>query len=81
MYCPNCGTENELNQNYCRHCRNDLRLVVKAFKKSFPLKLAAAIDAMLDSKSERFRRNSFLMFVTAAVSTVAFGWEFYSGVD
>jgi len=79
MYCPGCGTENELNQNYCRRCREDLRLVVKAFKKTFPLKLAAAIDAMLDSKSERFRRNSFLMFVTAAVSTVAFGWEFYSG--
>jgi len=79
MYCPGCGTENEFNHNYCRRCREDLRLVANAYKKTFPVKVAAAIDTMLDSPSERFRRNSVLMFLVSAGSIAALAWQIFSG--
>ena len=79
MYCPGCGTENELNHNYCRRCREDLRLVANAYKKTFPVKVAAAIDTVLDNPSERFRRNSVLMFMVSAGSIAALAWQIFSG--
>ncbi|HZS48721.1 MAG TPA: zinc ribbon domain-containing protein [Blastocatellia bacterium] len=71
MFCPKCGTENPSDHNYCRSCREDLKLIARAYKKSLPVKIAAAIDAVLDSKSERFRRNSIMMLLIGIGSAVA----------
>jgi hypothetical protein len=63
MYCPRCGTDNPETNNYCRECREDLKLIAGAVKKSLPVLLGGKIDAVLDSKTERFRRDSLLMLL------------------
>src|SRR5262245_53912575 len=63
MYCPRCGTDNPETNNYCRACREDLKLIAGAVKKSLPVLLGGKIDSVLDSKTERFRRDSLLMLL------------------
>jgi len=66
MYCPKCGTQNADTNKYCRACREDLQLVSQALNKHLPMMLAGRIDSVLASKSERFRRDSFLSLAVAS---------------
>lgn len=65
MFCPKCGAENADTNKFCRACREDLKIVAQAMKQSLPLLLASKLDQMFDSRSERFRRDSLMMFVLA----------------
>jgi len=71
MYCPKCGTENAEANKFCRACRENLKVVSQAMKQRLPVVLASKFDQMLDSRSERFRRDSVLLFLMGLVFLVA----------
>ena len=71
MYCPKCGTENSETNKFCRACRENLKVVSQAMKQRLPLVLASKFDQMLDSRSERFRRDSVILFLMGLVFLVA----------
>jgi hypothetical protein len=71
MYCPKCGTENAETNKFCRACRENLKVVSQAMKQRLPVVLASRFDQMLDSRSERFRRDSVLLFLMGLVFLVA----------
>lgn len=60
MYCPKCGTENPEANQYCRACRENLQVISQAMKSRLPVVIASKVDQILDSRSERFRRDSLL---------------------
>jgi hypothetical protein len=68
MYCPKCGTENAETNKYCRACRENLKIVSQAMKQRLPVLIASRLDQMLDSRSERFRRDSVLYFLIGFLS-------------
>ena len=74
MYCPKCGTENVETNKYCRACCGNLKVVSQAMKQRLPVVIASRLDQMLDSRSERFRRDSVLSFLVALVLLVAGLW-------
>ena len=44
MYCPNCGEENRIEQNYCRSCGLRLDAISHAVSEQFPTKEYAALQ-------------------------------------
>jgi Flp pilus assembly protein TadB len=79
MYCPKCGTDNPATNNYCRACREELSLVAQAMKKSLPVKMAGKLDAVFDSKAERFRRDSLLLLLAGLGGSAALLWAALAG--
>src|SRR5215510_12129156 len=71
MYCPKCGTENAETNKFCRACRENLKVVSQAMKQRLPVVLASKLDQLLDSRSERFRRDSVLSFLIGLIFLVA----------
>jgi hypothetical protein len=71
MYCPKCGSQNAESNKYCRSCREDLRVVSQAMLRRLPVVLASRFDRMLDSRSERFRRESVSCFLIALIFLIA----------
>ena len=71
MYCPKCGTENAETNKFCRACRENLKVVSQAMKQRLPVMLASRFDQMLDSQSERFRRDSVIFFLMGLVFLLA----------
>jgi zinc-ribbon domain len=68
MYCPNCAEANTDDVKYCRACGENLRVVAIAMKRRFPTALLDKIDAYLERKNERLKRDS----IVAAVSGLVF---------
>lgn len=60
MFCPKCGFQNTDTSQFCRACGEDLQIVAKALNKSLVVVLAGKIDASLEQKSDRFRRDAYL---------------------
>lgn len=60
MYCPKCGRENAETNKYCHTCRENLSVISQAMKQRLPVLIASRLDQILDSRSERFRRDSVL---------------------
>jgi hypothetical protein len=60
MFCPKCGAENPETNQYCRACRESLQVISQAMKSRLPVVIASKVDQILDSRSERFRRDSLL---------------------
>lgn len=60
MFCPKCGAENPETNKYCRACREDLQMISQVMKNRLPVVIASKVDQILDSRSERFRRDSLL---------------------
>ena len=50
MFCPNCGSKNSVEQNYCRGCGLKLEAIVEAVSDQFPSKEYAD----LQRRKERF---------------------------
>ena len=82
MFCPNCGTKNTVEQNYCRGCGLKLDAIVVAVSDQFPSKEYAD----LQRRKERFRRIgliclsvagligfSLLLFLAAQYKLILFG--------
>jgi hypothetical protein len=68
MYCPNCAEPNRDDIKYCRACGENLSVVAIAMNRHFPVSLLDRLDAYLERKNERIRRDS----IVSAVSGVAF---------
>jgi hypothetical protein len=74
MYCPKCGTENAESNKYCRACRENLGLISQAIKQRLPVMIASRLDQILDSRSERFRRDSVLGFAASGIFGINKNW-------
>ena len=88
MYCPNCGSENGMDQNYCRGCGLGLKAVAETVAQQFPSKEFAA----LQRRKTRFRKLglfslsmaaflgfALLLFIAAYYKMVLFGPEVVLG--
>src|SRR2546429_8797023 len=71
MYCPKCGLENNDETRFCRSCGENLKVILQVMTRRLPVILASKVDAYLERKNERFRRDSII----AAV--VGFLWLLY----
>jgi hypothetical protein len=56
MFCPNCGSKNGVEQNYCRGCGLKLDAIVEVVAHQFPSKEYAA----LQRRKERFEKLGVL---------------------
>ncbi len=88
MFCPNCGSENSVDQNYCRSCGIKLDAIVRAVSEQFPSQEFAA----LQRRKERFNKLSLmslsvagliglslLMFIAAYYKLILLGPELLYG--
>ena len=62
MFCPNCGSKNGVEQNYCRGCGLKLDAIVEAVADQFPSKEYAA----LQRRRERFEKLGVITLSVAA---------------
>ena len=60
MFCPKCGSLNQDELAFCRECGENLSVVSQAMKGHLSVALAARIDAVIEKKNERFRRDAVL---------------------
>ena len=60
MYCPNCAEPNSDDVKYCRACGQNLSVIAIAMKRRFPTALLDRLDAYLERKNERMRRDSIV---------------------
>ena len=52
MYCPNCGTKNSIEQNFCRACGLSLEKAALSLSEQLPAK----VDQSLQAKKERLEK-------------------------
>jgi hypothetical protein len=67
MYCPRCATQNDDAVKYCRACGENLGVIALVMAKRLPAKLIAKLDAYLEWKNERLRRDSIFSAVSGAI--------------
>ena len=58
MYCPKCGIQNNEEMKFCRGCGEDLNLISQAMTRRLPAFLARKMDAYIENKNRRLRRQS-----------------------
>jgi hypothetical protein len=63
MFCPNCGTKNSVEQNYCRGCGLKLDAIVEAVSDQFPSKEYVE----LQRRRARFERIGLLCLSIAGL--------------
>ena len=56
MFCPNCGTKNNVGLNYCRSCGLKLDAVVEAVADQLP----SQVDSEMQRKKEKAERDAFI---------------------
>jgi len=56
MFCPNCGTKNNVGLNYCRSCGLKLDAIVEAVADQLP----SQVDAEMQRKKEKAERDAFI---------------------
>ncbi|MBC7797453.1 MAG: zinc ribbon domain-containing protein [Pyrinomonadaceae bacterium] len=70
MYCPNCGTQNLENINFCSSCGLDLSTVARMMEKHLPLRLLEKIDDKLLNPKKTVLYESCLNLSLSIVSLV-----------
>ena len=63
MFCPNCGNENQVNQNFCRSCGLKLDAIAKEVSGQFP----SNEYADLQRRKERFEKMGMISLSIAGV--------------
>ena len=58
MYCPKCGIQNNDETKFCRGCGENLKVISQAMARHLPVILASKMDAYLERKNSRIRRDS-----------------------
>src|SRR5258708_3979872 len=76
MYCPKCGGQNSDDLAYCRECGENLKIISQVMKKHLPVALVSKLDAAIERKNERFRRNYIWHGLVGVGFTV---WTFVYG--
>ena len=56
MFCPNCGTKNNVGLNYCRSCGLKLDAVIEAVAEQVP----SQVDSEMQRKKEKAERDAFI---------------------
>jgi hypothetical protein len=67
MYCPRCATQNDDAVKYCRACGENLSVISLVMAKRLPARLITKLDAYLEWKNERLRRDSILSAFSGAI--------------
>jgi len=62
MYCPQCGIQNDDETKFCRGCGENLKVISQAMSRRLPVILASKMDAYLERKNSRIRRDSIYNF-------------------
>jgi len=79
MFCPNCGTENNVGLNYCRSCGLKLDAIVEAVADQLP----SQVDAEYLRRKEKFDRarlTSKLIAVGVALALAVFLYTQYTNL-
>lgn len=70
MYCPKCGGQNSDDLAYCRECGENLKIISQVMKGHSPVALVSKLDAAIEQKNERLRRDAIYYIVLGLVYTV-----------
>ncbi len=62
MFCPKCGESNGDETKFCRACGENLKVVAQAMTGRMPVALATKLDAYIERKNERLRRDGLGSF-------------------
>jgi hypothetical protein len=60
MYCPKCAHPNSDDTKFCRACGENLTVVAQAMSKRLPVMLASKLDAHIERKENRIRRDAVM---------------------
>ena len=63
MYRPKCAEPNNDGAKFCRSCGENLSVIAQAMTRRFPSAVLGKIDAYLERKNERLRRDSIVSAV------------------
>jgi hypothetical protein len=66
MYCPRCAEPNADDVKFCRACGEDLGVIAQVMARRFPASLLGKMDAYLERKNERIRRDSIVSGVAGS---------------
>ena len=67
MYCPKCGIQNNDETKFCRGCGENLKVISQAMTRRLPVILASKMDAYLERKNARIRRDSIANAVSGSL--------------
>jgi zinc ribbon protein len=67
MYCPKCGIQNNDETKFCRGCGENLKVISQAMTRRLPVILASKMDAYLERKNARIRRDSIANAVSGCL--------------
>jgi hypothetical protein len=67
MYCPKCGIQDNGDTKFCRGCGENLKAISQVMSRRLPVILASKLDAYLERKNERLRRDSIIGAVAGSL--------------
>ncbi len=79
MFCPKCGESNGDETKFCRACGENLKVVAQAMTGRLPVALAAKLDAYIERKNERLRRDGVGSAVFGLCFVLLAGYELWKG--
>jgi hypothetical protein len=79
MFCPKCGESNGDETKFCRACGENLKVVAQAMTGRLPVALASKLDAYIERKNERLRRDGIGSAVFGLCFVLLAGYELWKG--
>ena len=79
MFCPKCGESNGDETKFCRACGENLKVVAQAMTGRLPVALATRLDAYIERKNERLRRDGIGSFFLGLCFILLGGYEMWKG--
>ena len=67
MYCPKCGIQNNDDTKFCRGCGENLKVISQAMSRRLSVILASKMDAYLERKNSRIRRDSIYNALSGSI--------------
>lgn len=79
MYCPKCGESNSDETRFCRSCGENLKVISQVMTRRLPVALASKLDAYIERKNERLRRDGIGSAVIGICFALLGGYELING--